>query len=89
MLSDYDNPRRIVFKTKPNRSNACGRPFPVKGGLGLYTAVVNGTHCLPQPVEPRPVSVKVLATCPECGGYLARAGYCFSCMTCGWGACGG
>ncbi len=26
--------------------------------------------------------------CPECGGWLARAGGCFSCVTCGWGRCG-
>ncbi|MEE9442171.1 MAG: hypothetical protein V3V99_05845 [candidate division Zixibacteria bacterium] len=26
-------------------------------------------------------------SCPDCGGYLARIGYCFSCIACGWGGC--
>ncbi|MFH1700588.1 MAG: hypothetical protein ABIE07_08375 [Candidatus Zixiibacteriota bacterium] len=26
-------------------------------------------------------------SCPDCGGYLARIGYCFSCVACGWGEC--
>lgn len=26
--------------------------------------------------------------CPECGNRLVRAGYCQSCPSCGWGACG-
>lgn len=25
--------------------------------------------------------------CPECGGRLVRMGYCFSCISCGWGGC--
>lgn len=25
--------------------------------------------------------------CPDCGGFLARMGYCFSCVACGWGGC--
>ncbi|MCK5125126.1 MAG: hypothetical protein KAR42_02625 [candidate division Zixibacteria bacterium] len=25
--------------------------------------------------------------CEECGGRLVRVGYCFTCISCGWGGC--
>lgn len=28
------------------------------------------------------------ATCPDCGSGMVRLGTCFSCPSCGWGACG-
>ncbi len=28
------------------------------------------------------------ATCPDCGAGMVRQGICFTCLSCGWGACG-
>ncbi|MCP4567921.1 MAG: hypothetical protein GY841_10115 [FCB group bacterium] len=94
MLFDYNNPRRIVFKTKQSASNQCGRPVPVKDAMQAYDSIENRAHRLteagthPGGVGHNSVSVAILTNCPECGGYLVRMGYCFSCMMCGWGACG-
>ena len=88
MLFDYNNPRRIVFKTKQASPVFGSARFAGLTPSRAFGCRLDGLN-LRNPAPNDTLLVNILNNCPECGGYLVRRGYCFSCINCGWGACGG
>lgn len=81
----------FVSGPKPQVSIICWYKATSLGEAGRPAALRrqgNVLHYAEDTAEPS-VLVDTPARCPECGGQLTRAGLCFACISCGWGACSG